>query len=140
MRAAASRRTAPPDLLGTWSLTRSIEDRASGERLHVTGSTELSLQEDGRVAWSETGTMVRGDGSRIPVSRELLVEERAEGWMVLFADGREFHPWAPGTQVVHPCGSDLYDGLIDVPGNGSWHVTWHVRGPQKDLSIRSTLS
>jgi hypothetical protein len=155
----------PRDLLGTWELARRIEDRRAQEILHVAGGTELALREDGRIVWTEWGTLTRGEASAppIPVRRELLIERRgtpherrnagledapspAESaaeqesqWMVCFADGRDFHPWAPGRAVVHPCGSDRYDGIIDVRDDGTWTVTWDVTGPAKDLRIISRL-
>ncbi|UEJ83044.1 DUF6314 family protein [Brachybacterium halotolerans subsp. kimchii] len=145
----------PLALLGDWLLNRRIEDRLSREILQVTGTTEISMREDGRIVWSESGVLVRGaaDARPIPVRRELLIERRArpldgqrgaaspdEDWMVLFADGRDFHPWTPGRAVVHPCGEDRYDGLVEIRDEREWHVTWEVTGPAKDMTIRSVLT
>lgn len=145
----------PRELVGSWLLSRRIEDRRARETLHVTGTTELSMREDGRIAWRESGELTRGaaDAPPIPVRRELLIERRegiqdgeprtdsSDGeWMVLFADGRDFHPWAPGRTVVHPCGEDRYDGLVEIADAGQWRVTWDVTGPAKDMTIRSVLT
>ncbi|UQN30368.1 DUF6314 family protein [Brachybacterium kimchii] len=145
----------PRELVGSWLLRRRIEDRRARETLHVTGTTELSMREDGRIAWRESGELTRGaaDAPPIPVRRELLIERRdgiqdgeprtespGEEWMVLFADGRDFHPWAPGRAVVHPCGEDRYDGLVEIADEREWRVTWEVNGPAKDMTIRSVLT
>lgn len=145
----------PRELVGDWLLSRRIEDRRARETLHVTGTTELSMREDGRIAWRESGELIRGaaDAPPIPVRRELLIERRArpldeqggadspdEDWMVLFADGRDFHPWTPGRAVVHPCGEDRYDGLVEIRDEREWYVTWEVTGPAKDMSIHSVLT
>lgn len=148
--------TSPRELVGSWLLGRRIEDRRARETLHVTGTTELLMRGDGRIAWRESGELTRGaaaDAPPIPVRRELLIERR-EGfqdgesrtespggeWMVLFADGRDFHPWTPGRAVVHPCGEDRYDGLVEITDTGRWHVTWEIVGPAKDMTIRSVLT
>lgn len=128
----------PTSLLGTWSMTRSIHDRRADETSTVDGTAELVHQDDGRICWSERGTLRRGD-LEIPVSRVLFVEHRDAGWWVTFDDGRDFHPWAPGDEVVHPCAADTYVGRIDAPDTDRWTVEWHVTGPAKNYSMTSVL-
>lgn len=124
----------PTDLLGTWTLQRQVDDRLGGEVRAVEGSATLALVADGHVRWSEEGTM-RWSGGEVPVSRTLDVVRRDAGWVVLFADGREFHQWSVGAPVDHPCGADHYRGLVDMPGPDRWRVTWVVRGPAKDYTM-----
>lgn len=131
--------SSPTDLLGTWTLERTIDDRLAGERSTVDGVTELTWQDDGRVRWHETGTLHRGDLD-IPVSRTLFVEQRPTGWFVTFDDGREFHPWQPGDEVVHPCNADTYTGRVDVEADDRWVVEWQVAGPAKDYTMTSRLT
>lgn len=133
--------TGPLDLVGTWRLSRIVDDRVAGERLTVTGRTVLSAEDADRVRWREEGTLLRR-GSSVEVSRTLFVVRRAaEAWWVVFEDGRDFHPWAPGEPVVHPCGADSYRGLVDTAGLPErWAVTWEVRGPGKDYTMVSELS
>jgi hypothetical protein len=51
---------------------------------------------------------------------------------VLFEDGRRFHPWRPGEQVVHPCAADLYDGWVVLDRGGArLRTLWDVHGPTK---------
>ncbi len=140
----------PLDLLGRWHLDRDVDDRWGDGQVRVTGT--LVLAEDGdapdRLAWREAGTLWRGeepaDGPGVTVSRDLAVERRADnGWWVAFVDGRDFHPWAPGVEVVHPCGGDTYRGRVEVPAEGpveAWSVTWEVRGPAKDYTMRTRLT
>jgi hypothetical protein len=129
--------TEPTALLGTWSLTRVVDDRLAGETRDVRGTATLELETPDRVRWSEEGTMTWA-GHAVPVSRTLFIErhvERAGGtWMVHFADGRPFHPWAVGRQVDHPCAPDHYQGLIEIDGDPvtRWTVEWQATGPEKD--------
>ena len=129
----------PTELLGAWTLMRTIDDRHAGEQATVDGSTELVQQDDGRIRWSERGTLHR-DAGDIPVSRVLFVEPRDTGWWVTFDDGRDFHPWTPGDEVVHPCVADTYVGRIDADGADRWTVRWRVSGPAKDYTMTTTLT
>jgi len=127
----------PLDLLGTWTLTREIEDRWGGEARAVRGSATLTRVDEDHVRWGETGTMTWA-GHAVPVSRTLDVVRRGEAWWVLFADGRDFHPWSVGEQVHHPCGRDDYRGLVEVSSDRSaWTVRWDCRGPEKNYTMRT---
>ncbi|WP_220451175.1 DUF6314 family protein [Nocardioides dongkuii] len=124
---------APTDFLGTWSLSRAVDDRLAGETLRVEGTATLSRLAADHVRWTEEGVL-RWSGGEVPVQRTLDVRRRSDGgWFVHFSDGREFHPWTVGADVAHPCGADLYRGRVDVDADGrSWTVTWHSTGPAKD--------
>lgn len=126
----------PTDLLGTWTLRRTVHDRLGGETRRVDGTATLTLLDDAHVRWMEEGTM-RWSGGVVAVSRTLDVvrHDGRDGWTVLFSDGREFHPWSVGAPVDHPCGADHYRGLVETAGRDSWTVTWVVRGPQKDYTM-----
>jgi hypothetical protein len=131
----------PTDLLGTWTLSRVVDDRRSGERRDVVGTAELTEVAPGRVRWAETGTMT-WPGHTVPVGRTLFVVLEDDGWFVRFEDGRAFHPWAVGRRVEHPCAPDHYSGLIEVGPEpvgsepvGSWTVTWDAVGPEKDYRM-----
>lgn len=128
----------PTDLLGGWRLDRLIDDRLSGQRRLVVGTSRL--EPDGAdVRWTEEGTM-RWPGGESPVARTLLVTAEADGgWMVRFADRRGFHAWSPGRQVEHECAPDLYRGSI-TGDRDAWTVVWEARGPAKDYRIESRLT
>ncbi|MFC6345057.1 DUF6314 family protein, partial [Nocardioides hankookensis] len=128
----------PTELLGTWTLTRVVDDHRTGERRDVVGTAELVEVDAGRVRWTESGTM-SWPGHAVPVSRTLDVVREDDGWFVRFEDGRPFHPWAVGHRVEHPCPPDHYRGLVEVEGEGepvtSWTVTWDAAGPEKDYRM-----
>ena len=132
-----ARAVQPTDLLGTWSLTRVVDDHRSGERRDVVGTAELVAVDVGRVRWTEAGTM-SWPGHSVPVSRTLyVVREPDDRWWVRFEDGRPFHPWAVGHQVEHPCAPDHYRGLVVATGEpvATWTVTWDAVGPEKDYRM-----
>lgn len=125
----------PTDLLGTWTLTRVVDDHRAGERRDVVGTAELIEVAPGLVRWTETGTMT-WPGHAVPVSRTLSVVREDAGWVVRFEDGRPFHPWAVGRQVDHPCAPDHYRGLVEVTDDLiTWTVTWDALGPEKDYRM-----
>ncbi|MFZ7088399.1 DUF6314 family protein [Curtobacterium sp. RRHDQ10] len=133
----------PTDVLGRWMLARTVVDRAAGETRSVVGTTTLTLVDPDRVRWEESGTMTWPGGS-VPVSRTLFVTaertgERTAGWMVRFADGRAFHPWRPGAEVVHDCAPDTYRGFVDG-SPAAWSVVWQATGPAKDYRMESRLT
>ena len=137
--------TSPPGLLGTWRLERTIDDRLAHAELGVVGTTVLDRVGD-RIRWHEQGLLGRTDGTGTPseVHRTLYVVPptgpEPGSWWVLFGDGRPFHPWTPGVEVEHPCGPDLYAGLVEVHGPDAWQVTWHCTGPAKDYTMCSRLT
>jgi hypothetical protein len=133
----------PTDLLGTWELSRVVDDRLTGVPREVRGTATLELETPDRVRWSEKGTMTWA-GHSVPVSRTLFVDLDADGggWFVHFADGRAFHPWAVGVRVDHPCSPDHYEGLIETEGDPvvRWTVEWRAAGPEKDYVMTTVHS
>lgn len=129
--------TDPRVLVGTWQLSRTIQDRLGDLGGLVEGHLELTKEDPERLRWEEQGTWRRPTGD-VAVRRGLLVVRRATGWWVLFEDGREFHPWAPGVPVVHDCRPDTYRGTVTGSPAG-WSVTWEVTGPAKDYLMLTRL-
>jgi hypothetical protein len=128
----------PTDLLGEWTLMRRVADLRAHRFGAVRGT--LRLQRDGdHIEWAENGILL-WEGARIPVSRGYRLRREHDGWWVLFADGRAFHPWRPGEWVVHPCRADRYRGLINIDDAGRWRVLWDVRGPGKAQRILTRLT
>ncbi|WP_205472808.1 DUF6314 family protein [Nocardioides sp. SYSU D00038] len=128
----------PPDLLGTWRMERTVDDRVAGRRLALTATLTLTDEPDGRVRWHEAGT-VDWWGDPAPFTRTLFAEQRPDGWWLTFDDGRDFVPWVPGERVDHPCGADHYAGLLEPLADG-WSVRWEVAGPAKDYTMVSRLT
>lgn len=131
--------TSPLVLVGDWRFTRQIDDRHAGRHLHVNGTLSIAVESPGVLSWQETGEL--NDGERtVPVWRRHTLEQQDEGWMVLFEDGRPFHPWSPDATVDHLCGADTYRGtfgLDDLPD--TWSVRWECRGPTKDYTIDTAV-
>ncbi|WP_375001465.1 DUF6314 family protein [Aeromicrobium sp. CTD01-1L150] len=130
----------PTVLVGTWRLERRIDDHLNDRRLDVTGELVIGMSDDALLTWEESGRLRGDDGHELPVWRRYLIQRRGDGWMVTFDDGRDFHPWSPGGEVVHPCAADTYRGHYDLAGlPDGWAFDWHVTGPAKDHRIRTTL-
>jgi hypothetical protein len=127
----------PTALSGRWRWERVIEDHLAHEHSTVAGSLHL-VGVDGGLSWEESGRWSRSTGV-VEVRRTLRIRELEDGWWVLFEDGRPFHPWRPGEEVVHPCGQDSYRGLV-TGTTAAWKVRWDVRGPAKDYTMTSVLT
>jgi hypothetical protein len=127
----------PSALVGTWQLSRVIEDHLVGGVSHVDGFLDLTQETADLVLWQEQGTWRRTDGD-MAVSRELRVERADDGWWVRFEDGRDFHPWRPGAQVVHDCAPDTYRGHLTGTAE-RWSIVWEATGPRKDYRMTTTL-
>lgn len=128
----------PTDLLGDWTLRRTVDDRLAGVTGTVAGSTTLTLTAPDEVRWDEAGSMTFG-GRGTPVSRTLVVRRGPDGrWTVQFADGRVFHDWVWGATVGHACAPDDYTGEL-AGDTERWTVRWQARGPAKDYRLDSVL-
>jgi hypothetical protein len=128
----------PRDLVGTWSLQRVVEDHLLGEVSRIDGELVLTREGPDLVVWEERGTWHRADGD-VDVRRGLRLVRTGDGWWVRFEDGRDFHPWAPGEQVVHDCAPDTYRGTVTGATDG-WTVVWEATGPAKDYRMTTRLS
>lgn len=122
----------PWELLGRWQLRRRIRDRLLGAYGTVAGELIVTPDGDG-LRWDEQG-LLWWAGVERPVTRTYLLRPGDEGWEVQFADGSRFHPWLPGQRVIHPCGADVYTGLVTV-GPDRVRTLWDVRGRSKDQRL-----
>ncbi|CAL9395045.1 hypothetical protein SUDANB108_01349 [Streptomyces sp. enrichment culture] len=133
-----------PDVLaylaGRWRVTRSVRDLASGAEGEFTGSTLFDARETGGLLHLESGTFV-WQGVARPAERTLRFLPGPGGTAdVRFADGRPFHDLdlTSGRHVAdHPCAADLYRGEFTVRDADHWRTVWRVRGPAKDLVLRT---
>ncbi|TQS46044.1 DUF6314 family protein [Cryptosporangium phraense] len=124
----------PYDLVGEWELARRVVDQATGVHGRVSGDLRVSAETEGLV-FAESGVLL-WEGHRLPVSRVSRLRSVDGEWWMLFEDGRPFHPWRPGVPVVHPCGADTYDGLVDVDQDGRrMRTLWDVHGPAKSQRL-----
>ena len=130
----------PVTLLGDWRLSRTIDDRVTGQQSRIDGTLSLAAVSSDRIRWEEQGRWHQPDED-IDVRRGLWVvrDEHTRDWWVRFEDDRDFHPWTPGETVVHPCGADTYQGLV-LGTPDRWTVEWEVTGPDKDYRMTTELS
>jgi hypothetical protein len=135
-----------PDVLaylaGRWRVSRSVRDLASGTEGQFTGTTEFRAdgEESGGLLHHESGIFV-WQGVARPAERTLRFLPGPCGTAdVRFADGRPFHDLdlTSGRHAAdHPCSADLYRGEFTVLDADHWRTEWHVRGPAKDLLLRT---
>ncbi|MFI8168473.1 DUF6314 family protein [Streptomyces sp. NPDC085931] len=127
-------------LAGRWRVTRSVRDLASGAEGEFAGGTRFEPLESGGLLHVESGTFV-WQGVARPAERTLRFLPGPGGTAdVRFADGRPFHDLdlTSGRHVAdHPCAADLYRGEFTVHDAGHWRTVWRVRGPAKDLVLRT---
>ncbi|MFG2131260.1 DUF6314 family protein [Streptomyces sp. NPDC048751] len=139
-----------PDVLrylaGSWRVTRSVRDLASGDAGRFEGTTVFSPLDDeggpggsGGLRHQEHGTFV-WQGVARPAERTLrFLPGPTRGTAdVRFADGRPFHDLdlTSGRHVTdHPCAADLYRGEFTVRDADHWRSLWRVGGPAKNLVL-----
>ena len=144
-------------LLGTWSVERTLLDRATGSRGTFTGvvrftplagGTTNRLNDDGGLHFHEEGTIVwtsyTGKPFTGPASRDYLL--RPTGTVdtldMFFPDGRPFHRMGFGQQSSddeHWCDPDTYRVTYTLVGPAEFRYRWDVTGPTKDQLIESVL-
>jgi hypothetical protein len=136
-------------LLGTWQLTRLIEDHRSGVPGSFDGRATLAeprAEGNGAplalAAYDEQGELCVGT-RRAPATRRLAYARLANGTaMVYFFDGRPFVDldlrsgewWS-----VHPCHEDRYETTTVVRSADVVEERWRVRGPAKDYDAVTTF-
>jgi Family of unknown function (DUF6314) len=128
------------ELLGEWSLEREIPGRGS-----MKGRARFTLLDGETALYEESGELCLEGGQTLHSRQSYVYEKRDDGFAVRFADTRElFHVMrfvASGDDLVaeasHVCLNDLYLSGYTVRADGSFDVWHHVRGPQKDYSIRT---
>ncbi|GAA4685798.1 DUF6314 family protein [Frondihabitans cladoniiphilus] len=130
----------PPDLLGEWRFERTVDDRREARRMPVHGVATFTLVSPSRIEWRESGVLESPSGP-LPVEQTRHVVRGDGGeWRVLFADGRDFHPWAVDAELVHDCAPDVYRGHVHPTLSGSWILEWTSTGPAKDYTSTTTYS
>ncbi len=134
-------------LLGSWLVSRSIEDRRSGLSGSFEGSALLVIPPEwqARGVWArydESGTL-RFGGRSGPASRTLGYMRRFDGTVaVFFPDGRPYIDIDLRTgscERDHPCAEDSYRLVFTVRSLDEFEERWEVRGPEKDYCAVTTL-
>jgi hypothetical protein len=123
--------------VGSWVLSRTIDDRLSGRPGRFDGTATFTPNENG-LRYHEEGLLTLADGPPLRATRAYLWRPDGDAVAVLFADGRPFHRFTgTGQGTDHPCGADLYRVLYDFSPWPAWSATWSVSGPAKDYVMRS---
>ncbi|GAB3269894.1 DUF6314 family protein [Sinomonas notoginsengisoli] len=130
-------------LAGTWTVERTMLDRASGVRGSFAGSVTFEPMHDGALAQREHGTVRWGNHSG-PASREYTWQPGPSAGVmeVFFPDGRPFHTvdlTGASAEGAHWCSPDDYRVHYEAVGPDELQYTWDVRGPAKDLLLESVL-
>ena len=127
------------DFIGSYDVSRVIEDTRAGATSRFEGQAEITLSHDGAL-YSETGALIIAD-QRFEAERKYLWSQNSGKILVCFDDGRAFHDFDPslgGLASEHLCGEDMYRGGYDFSNWTSWFVTWKVLGPRKDYTSRTS--
>jgi hypothetical protein len=127
----------PDELVGGWTIEREVSDLRVGLAGDFTGTLRVCADGAG-FGWHESGTL-RWDDYTGAAERHLLLRQREGAWWMCFADGRPFHPWQVGVEVVHPCAADVYRGTIEPSGSDDFTIRWDVTGPAKRQLIVSRM-
>jgi len=131
--------TCDPALVsGEWSIDRDLADLRTGRTGRFTGTLHVTASDAG-YSWREQGELTWGEYTGT-AGRVLRLTRHDGEWWMCFADGRLFHPWRPGGEVVHPCVADVYRGTIVLQNPDRFEVTWDVTGPAKRQRIVSRMS
>jgi hypothetical protein len=134
-------------LLGSWALTRLIDDRpgATSTRLDGQATWRIAPAGDGglrRARLDELGELTAGP-HRVTAHRTLdAVSSDAGDLQLFFADGRPFIELdlrAGAWSATHLCGDDIYEISTKVRDLDTIEERWHVRGPEKDYDALSVL-
>lgn len=129
---------APDELVGEWTIERQVSDLRAELVGRFSGTLRVSADDDG-YCWDESGTLYWG-GYTGSAERHLLLRRHEGDWWMCFGDGRLFHPWQGGGEVVHPCVADVYRGLIEPTDRNRFTITWDVTGPAKRQLIVSAMT
>jgi hypothetical protein len=137
-------------LLGSWSVDRTLLDRAAGTRGTFTGVVRftagngddggLRFHEEGTVAW----TSINGAPFTGPASRDYLLRpaDTPDVLAMHFPDGRPFHRMGFGelsNSDEHWCDPDTYRVSYTMLGPDEFRYSWDVTGPAKDQLLESVL-
>jgi hypothetical protein len=136
-------------LLGTWQVTRLIDDRRAGITASFNGATVIAGTPGADMAapgaqaqYTETGTLRYGTYTG-PAQRSLGATRLPGGAVLLsFTSGLPYIELDLSTGVCerrHPCAEDTYDSTLVVRSADMLEERWLVRGPAKDYSAVTTL-
>lgn len=127
------------DFLGSWLLTRTIDDRLAGHVAGFSGTARLTPTDDGAL-YVETGRLMIPGQAPLEATRRFLWAEAGPGRIaVAFDGGRAFHDFslAASASASHDCPPDVYHAHYDFAHWPDWQATWTAKGPRKDYRMVS---
>ena len=130
-----------PSLMGSWILSRSIDNGCS-----MIGTAAISRRGGSRYDYREAGCLTLADGQTLEAERRYIFAVEDDGFTVLFAESaaRLFHrivlerigPNVIG-RGIHTCGDDRYDSRYEFRANGSFIIAHTVSGPRKSYAMET---
>jgi hypothetical protein len=134
--------TAQNLLQNRWSLKRTITDELSELPAFMAGQASFEPTPNSETyRYSENGVITVGD-YKGPFDKTYLVKlvdvYRLDFY---FDEERFFHTLnlkEPGIPVTHKCNQDSYQAVYTFDLPIQWAVTWNIKGPNKNLKIRTT--
>ncbi|WP_051427289.1 DUF6314 family protein [Arthrobacter sp. H20] len=132
-------------LCGIWSVERSLQDHASGLSGAFAGTAVFTYNDGGALRHGERGSLRWAGSTPTLATRELLWRPTGSALSaeVCFPDGRLFHCLDLATgedSPAHQCAPDVYWGEFVLEDQDQWRYTWHVEGPQKNLTLVTSLT
>lgn len=129
------------DFEGRWCLTREVAD-ARGPDASFAGTATFSRTADGRgLELVETGRLELVGQGAFQAERRYFWQQDGAAIAVFFADGRDFHRFAPDggqARAEHWCDPDTYKVRYDFSTWPVWQAQWCVSGPRKDYVMWSS--
>ncbi|SFU41992.1 hypothetical protein SAMN04488527_102149 [Aliiroseovarius crassostreae] len=129
------------DFEGRWHLTRRIEDAKAGSTGCFEGVATFTPDAEG-LRYDEVGELRLPTGPNGPTAmqatRRYLWRPDADGVLVLFEDGRDFHRiglLGDTATGFHHCPPDDYEVSYNFSRWPDWRATWRVTGPRKDYMM-----
>lgn len=147
-------------LLGTWTLTKTLEYQRGGRSGNFRGSAQfmpLSAGVEGVLSYEETGVATLEPNMEALEARHALLYDCSDATDVkvyfdeainrapadVLTGRRYFHSIdlsSPDKPFVHPCGPDMYYGRLMVTSPDVFVLDWRVEGPRKLGRVVSRFS
>ena len=128
------------DFLVEWRVSRSIDDRLTGQPGRFEGRAVFRPEGRG-LRYREEGLLYLGEGPGMTAVRDYLWREAAGRIVVDHGDGRPFHDFDPADPVArHVCAPDDYRVRYDFSDWPDWRAAWSVTGPRKTYDLVSRYS
>ncbi len=137
-----SQPTAQNLLQSQWTLKRTIADELSELPATMTGQAFFKPTPTPNVyKYSEKGLLVVGT-YKGPFNKTYVVKLVDSYQLDFYFDETSFFHTLnlrePGVPVTHQCGEDLYQATYSFALPAQWGVTWVIKGPSKNLKIKTT--